>query len=75
MVADDRNSGTAIDRETPEEAAQAIASALEFLRDEAQAVGMHDLQLVIELARATAFGYCRIRCAAAATPPRGTAAR
>lgn len=59
MVADDRNSDTALYRETPEEAAQAIASALAFLRDEAQSVGMYDLQLVIELARATASGYCR----------------
>jgi hypothetical protein len=59
MVADDRNSDAAICRETPEEAARAIASALAFLRDEAQSVGMYDLQFVIELARATASGYCR----------------
>jgi hypothetical protein len=59
MVAADRNSGTATSRETPEEAAQAIASALEFLRDEAQAAGMYDVHVVIELARATASGYCR----------------
>jgi hypothetical protein len=59
MVADDRNSDTTTYRETPEEAAQAIASALEFLRDEARAVGMYDVHVVIELARATASGYCR----------------
>jgi len=46
-------------RETSEEAAQAIASALEFLRDEAHAAGMYDVHVVIELARATASGYCR----------------
>jgi len=59
MVADDRNCDTAASRETQEEAAQAIASALEFLRDEAQAAGMYDVHVVIELARATASGYCR----------------
>jgi len=59
MVADERKSDTAACRETTEEAAQAIANALEFLRDEAQTVGMYDVHVVIELARATAFGYCR----------------
>jgi predicted NUDIX family NTP pyrophosphohydrolase len=59
MVADDREPGTAACRETTEEAAQAIAGALEFLRDEAQAVGLYDVEVAIELARATASGYCR----------------
>ena len=53
MVADDRNTDTTACRETTEEAAQAIATALEFLRDEAQAVGMYDVHVVIELARPT----------------------
>jgi hypothetical protein len=59
MVPDDRKSDTAICRETTEEAAQAIASALEFLGNEARAVGMYDLHAVIEIARATASGHFR----------------
>jgi hypothetical protein len=59
MLGDDRDPDTGSPREPPEDAAQAIASALEFLRDEARAAGMYDVHLAIELARATAFGYCR----------------
>jgi hypothetical protein len=59
MLDDESGSDTVIYLETPEEAAQAIASALGFLRDEARAAGMHDLHIVIDLARAAASAYCR----------------
>lgn len=44
--------------ETPEETARAIASALEFLRDEAAAVGMRDVSVLIGLAHARAQDHC-----------------
>jgi len=51
MEYDDRDADATFLRETPEEAAHAIAKALEFLRDEAAAIGMHDVVLLIALAR------------------------
>jgi hypothetical protein len=41
----------AVLRESPEEARDAIASALEFLRDEAAALGMRDVSTLLALAR------------------------
>ena len=59
MVADDGESRAARSRETREDAANAIATALRFLRDEARSLGMHEVHVAIELARATASSYCR----------------
>jgi hypothetical protein len=58
MEYDDREAGIAILRETPEEAARAIASALEFLREEAAALGMRDVSILIGLARGKTRDYC-----------------
>lgn len=51
MSSDERQTRAAAFRETPEEARDAIASALEFLRDEAAALGMRDVSTLIALAR------------------------
>lgn len=58
MEYDDREADATMLRETPEEAARAIASALEFLRNEAAAIGMRDVDILIGLARARVRDYC-----------------
>lgn len=58
MERDDRETGIANLRETPEEAARAIASALEFLQEEAAAIGMRDVSILIGLARKKTRDYC-----------------
>lgn len=45
-------------RETPEEARDAIASALEFLRGEAAALGMRDVSTLLALARSCIRDDC-----------------
>jgi hypothetical protein len=57
MEQDAREVDGTILRETPEEAACAIANALEFLRDEAAAFGMRDVCILIGLARARMRDY------------------
>jgi Tfp pilus assembly protein FimT len=59
MVADDGELRATRARETREDAARAIATALRFLRDEARSLGMYEVHVAIELARATASSYCR----------------
>jgi hypothetical protein len=51
----------AVLRESPEEARDAIASALEFLRDEAAALGMRDVSTLIALARNCIRDDCTTR--------------
>ncbi len=60
MKYDDRETGIANCRETPQEAARAIASALEFLQDEAAALGMRDVSILIGLARTKTRDYCAL---------------
>lgn len=57
MEYDDREADADMLRETPEEAARAIASALEFLRNEAAAIGMRDVDILIGLARDRMHDY------------------
>jgi hypothetical protein len=57
MEQDDPEGDALILRETPEEAARAIASALEFLREEAAAIGMRDVDILLGLARARTHDY------------------
>jgi hypothetical protein len=57
MEHDDRETDAVFLRETPEEAARAIANALEFLRGEAAAIGMRDVGILIGLARARVRDY------------------
>lgn len=52
MEDDDRAIDGAALRENPEEAAHAIAIALEFLRVEAVAIGLYNVGVLIGLARA-----------------------
>lgn len=58
MQPDEGGTDAAILRETPEEAARAIASALEFLRDEAAAIGMRDVRVLLWLAHSRTRAYC-----------------
>jgi hypothetical protein len=58
MECNDRKPDNDALHETPEEAARAIANALEFLRGEAAAVGLHDVGMLIELAHATLCAHC-----------------
>lgn len=55
---DERAASAATLRESPEDAALAIASALEFLRAEAAAIGLHEVGLLIGLARNRTCDYC-----------------
>jgi hypothetical protein len=57
MEYDDRETDAVIIQETPEEAAHAIATALEFLCAEAAAIGMRDVGILIGLARASVGDY------------------
>jgi hypothetical protein len=57
MEQDAREVDGTILRETPEEAACAIANALEFLREEAAAFGMRDVCILIGLACARMRDY------------------
>jgi hypothetical protein len=58
MTSDERQMRAAALRETPEEARDAIASALEFLRDEAAALGMRDVSTLLALARSCIRDDC-----------------
>ena len=58
MEGDDRAVDGAVPRENPEEAARAIAIALEFLRAEAAAIGLHDVGDLIGLARTKTCDHC-----------------
>lgn len=51
MEYDNRKADSDSLRETPEEAAHAIASALEFLRNEPAAIGIRDVGILIGFAR------------------------
>ncbi|MEX2496147.1 MAG: hypothetical protein WD448_08670 [Woeseia sp.] len=61
MAPDARQSRAAAYHETPEEARDAIASALEFLRDEAAALGMRDVSTLLALARSYLRDECNTR--------------
>lgn len=54
----DGDTDAAILRETPEEAARAIAGALEFLRNETTAIGISDVGVLLGLAHARLRHYC-----------------
>jgi hypothetical protein len=64
MGRDNSEADAVFSRETPEQAAHAIANALEFLRNEAAAMGLRDVGILIGIACARTRSY---------SPPAGTA--